>query len=359
MTRIERKLAPEITSSLSEGGVIPAHPLALDSSRRLDERHQKALTRYYIAAGASGIAVGVHTTQFSIREKGLLEPVLRVAAETVREAKLRHPFIKVAGVCGPTAQAVREAELASGFGYHLALVSPVGVENWPERRLLERVRAITEVMPVFGFYLQPAVGGRTLSNEFWKELMNTPGVMAIKVAPFSRYETSEVVRALANSERRAQIALYTGNDDSIVSDLMAQFRFKIDGRSISLRFAGGLLGQFAIWTRFSVSLVNKVRTFWKSGGKAGLTQELLRFSTELTDANSAIFDASNRFAGAIVGIQELLRRQGLVRNRLTLDPNEELSSAQSAAIDRVLKEHPALHLEDDSLVKKHIDEWLN
>jgi hypothetical protein len=359
VSRVERRLAPEISKALFEGGVIPAHPLAVDSSRRLDLRRQAALTRYYIAAGAAGIAVGVHTTQFGIRDKGMLEPVLRLAAETVKGSRVHRPFIKVAGICGPTKQAVQECELAADLGYDLALLSPVGVETWPESKLLERARTLAQIMPIFGFYLQPAVGGRRLDYGFWKALAEIPGVMAIKVAPFSRYETSEVARAVANSNRGDRVALYTGNDDSIVADLLSEFSFRVRGRLVRRRFVGGLLGQFAIWTKFSVELLNNIKSFWKStGGRRMAFDELLRVSTELTDANSAVFDARNGFKGSVVGIQEVLRRQGLVGNRLTINPKEELFTSQSNEIDRVLGEHPHLHSADDAFVKEHLASWL-
>jgi len=355
-----KTLHPAAAEMLRKGCVIPAHPLALDNSRKLDRKHQRALTRYYVEAGAGGVAVGVHTTQFAIRKAGLLEAVLRLASETVDEYGPREPFVKVAGICGPTDQAVREAEMASELGYDLALVSPVGVEGMREEELLERTWAVAEVIPVFGFYLQPAVGGRVLSANFWRRLADIPAVAAIKIAPFNRYRTLEVVKAVSASRRGYEIALYTGNDDNIVFDLVTPFRFVLNGRTVTKRIVGGLLGQWAVWTKSAVSLLDEIKRVTQGSAESNIIPaDILRLGVELTDANAAIFDAANNFRGSIPGIHEVLRRQGLMQNRLTLDPLEDLSPGQQNEIDRVLANYPHLHEVDDKFVKDRLNDWLS
>jgi hypothetical protein len=358
------KLRAEIKEQLLKGVVIPAHPLALDSSRKFDVNHQRALTKYYMAAGAGGIAVGVHTTQFEIHKNGMYESVLRTCSEAVDDENLRTPFVRVAGIVGRTDQAVREAEIASDLGYDLGLVSVVGVNDWSEEKLLERVEKILDVIPVFGFYMQPAVGGRKLSFNFWKKLADLPGVVAIKIAPFSRYETLEVVRAVANSNRREEVALYTGNDDNIVFDLITPYRFLVDGRPVEKRIVGGLLGQWAVWTKFAVSLLDQIKQVRNNDVSKGIDNSnsipvrLLGIGAELTECNSVIFDAKNNFRGLLPGTHEILRRQGLVTSRFTLNPKEDLSPGQAEEIDRILLDHPHLHSEDDAFIKEHLDEWL-
>jgi hypothetical protein len=353
------KLSADIKTLLLDGAVIPAHPLSLDSSRRLDVGHQRALTRYYVEAGAGGVAVGVHMTQFSIRERGMLEPVLRLASETIADLKPRRPFIKVAGICGETDQAVAEALLAKELGYDLALVSPVGVENWSEDRLLERAEQVSQILPVFGFYLQPSVGGRELSFEFWRRFAELPGVAAIKVAPFNRYHTVSVLRAVACSSRRDEIAVYTGNDDNIVADLLTPFDFSVEGRTVHKWVSGGLLGQWAVWTKSAVVLLEQIKRV-RSGSHRDIVapMDLLRLGNQLTDANAAIFDAANGFRGLLVGVNEILRRQGLVANRFTLESQGDISSRQMGEIDRVLFEYPYLHTLDDEFIRLHLNEWL-
>jgi len=313
--------------------VIPAHPLALTAERKLDERRQAALTRYYCEAGAGGIAVGVHTTQFAIRDPriGLFEPVLRLALDVVRERG--YNVLKVAGVCGTTSQAIREAKLARAIGYDLGLLSLAALPNASDDELIAHCRAVAGEIPICGFYLQPSVGGRLLSNAFWRRFCEIPAVRAIKVAPFNRYQTIDVARAVVESGRAGEIALYTGNDDNIIPDLLTEFRFATG----SVRFQGGLLGQWAVWTRRAVELVESVKT--------RPTAELLAQSAALTDANAALFDVRNRFAGCIAGIHEVLRRQGLLAGRWCLDPNEDLGPGQLEEIDRVLAAYP--HLTDD------------
>lgn len=345
----------DIRSHLATGHVIPAHPLALTAARKLDERHQRALTRYYVAAGAGGIAVGVHTTQFEIRDPrhGLLEPVLALAAETATSA-LRadpRPFARIAGVVGDTMQAVAEARLALDHGYDAGLVSLGALRDATEEGLLEHCRAIGDVLPLFGFYLQPAVGGRVLRYEFWRAFAEIPQVVAIKIAPFNRYQTLDVLRAVADSGR-TDIALYTGNDDSIVLDLLT--RFPALGESVRApRIVGGLLGQWAVWTRRAVETLAEAKTV--RDGET-INAGWLTRAAAATDANGAIFDVAHAFAGCIAGIHEVLRRQRLLDGVWCLDPNEGLSPGQREEIDRVLRVHP--ELTDDEFVAANIDDWL-
>jgi len=335
----------QVREKLLSGLVIPAHPLALNSQRQLDERHQRALTRYYCAAGAGGIAVGVHTTQFAIRNPkfGLLEPVLALAAEETSG----NDIVKIAGVCGKKKQAEGEAELAARLGYDAALLSLADLKDDSIPQLLEHARAIATVIPIVGFYLQPAVGGRPLSYEFWRQFVEIENVVAIKIAPFNRYQTLDVVRALSQSGRAQEVALYTGNDDNILNDLFTNF----DLGTQPLRIAGGLLGHWAVWTKTAVShlLLAKHHT-------ASVPGELLTLAQQITDANAAIFDAAHNFHGCIPGIHEILRRQGLLEGRWCLDQSEDLSPGQSEELDRVCRAYP--HLQDDEFVREHLDEWL-
>jgi hypothetical protein len=335
----------QLRKKLLSGLVIPAHPLALTSQRQLDERRQRALTRYYLAAGAGGIAVGVHTTQFAIRDPkfGLLEPVLALAAEQSRG----NDIVKVAGVCGKRKQALAEAELAAKLGYDAALLSLADLKHETIPQLLEHARAIATVVPIMGFYLQPAVGGGFLSYEFWRQFVEIENVVAIKIAPFNRYQTLDVIRALAQSGRAGEIALYTGNDDNILNDLLTRFDFGTE----PLRIVGGLLGHWAVWTKTAVSQLARAKQHSDS-----VPGELLTLAQQITDANSAIFDPAHNFQGCIPGIHEILRRQGLLEGRWCLDPAEELSSGQSAELDRVCHAYP--HLQDDAFVREHLDEWL-
>jgi dihydrodipicolinate synthase/N-acetylneuraminate lyase len=328
---------------LRRGVVIPAHPLALDANRKLDERRQQALTRYYLAAGSGGVAVGVHTTQFEIRDAhvGLYHPVLALAMDELRSTDA----IRVAGIVGQTAQAVKEAELAARCGYHAGLLSLAALRNAGVPELIEHARAVASVMPVFGFYLQPAVGGRVLPYEFWRKFVEIENVVAIKMAPFNRYQTLDVVRAVAESGRAGDIALYTGNDDSIVADLLTPFRFG----NQTVRIVGGLLGHWSVWTRRAVELLERVHNEPEWPG-------WLTLSAEVTDSNAAFFDAANQFAGCIAGLHEVLRRQGLLAGRWCLNPAEDLSPGQMEEINRVYGAYP--HLNDDDFVRRHLDEWL-
>ena len=344
-----------LRASLAHGVVIPAHPLALTAERRLDERHQRALTRYYLDAGAGGIAVGVHTTQFAIRrpEHGLLRPVLELAADTARawRGDAGGPLALVAGAIGHTAQAVSEAEIAASLGYDLVLLGLGALRDASDAELLAHCRAVAEVRPVFGFYLQPAVGGRVLGYRFWRELAEIERVWAIKIAPFDRYRTLEVVRAVADSGR-TDLALYTGNDDAIVADLVTPFA--VGGDGTARRIVGGLLGQWAVWTHAAVRLLERAHATRASDH---VDAALLRDGAALTDANAAIFDAANAFAGCIPGIHEVLRRQGLLRGSWCLDPHEQLSPGQAEEIDRVVRRYP--ELTDDRFVEERLEGWLS
>lgn len=349
-------LSPELFKALHEGLVIPAHPLALDQNRQLDERHQRALTRYYAASGAGGIAIGVHSTQFEIRDEAhnLYEPVLRMAAEEIAKANIARPFMKVAGVCGPTEQAIREARLAESLGYDAALLSMGGLVDWSEQDVLERTEQIAAIMPVIGFYLQPSVGGRIFSFDFWRKFADIPNVIAIKMAPFNRYQTIDVVRAVCYSSRRDEIALYTGNDDNIINDLLTTYRFEVAGETVEKAVVGGLLGHWAVWTNKAVELLEEIKLARANGE---LSQEWLTRNVQVTDANAAFFDPAHHFAGCIPGIHEVLRRQGLMQGIWCLNPNETLSPGQLEEIDRVYREYP--HLHDDAFVSEHLAAWLD
>jgi dihydrodipicolinate synthase/N-acetylneuraminate lyase len=337
---------------LRNGVVIPAHPLALTSERKLDERRQRALTRYYMDAGAGGIAVGVHTTQFPIREHGLYRPVLELAMETARSrlTDQTRPFALVAGVIGRTSQAVEEAQIARELGYELGLLGLGALAKASDSELIAHCRAVADVIPIFGFYLQPAVGGRVLGYSFWRAFAEIENVWAIKIAPFNRYATIDVVRAIVDAGRD-DIALYTGNDDSIVNDLLSPFAVGSPPRQRWV--AGGLLGQWAVWTRRAVEMLDRIKA-----ARTGSIQamDLLAQGTALTDANAAVFDAANGFAGCIPGIHEVLRRQGLLDGTWCLDPHESLSPGQAEEIDRVCRDYP--FLTDDDFVAENLDRWL-
>ena len=328
--------------------------MVLTANGKLDEERQRRLTRYYLACGAGGVAVGVHTTQFEIRrpEVNLLEPVLKLAAEEIDKLKLNRPVIKVAGIVGPTDNAMKEAVLAAKYGYHLGLVSMGGLPDYSEAELIKRVKKIAAIIPVFGFYLQPAVGGRLLSYDFWREFSDIPNIHAIKVAAFNRYQTLDVVRAVCSSDRRNEISLYTGNDDNIVADLLTPYRFDINGEHVEKRFAGGLLGHWAVWTKSAVDLFNEIKQCLSS--RPSEVEKLLAKGIEITDMNAAIFDPKNSFHGCIPGIHEVLRRQGLLEGLWCLNPNEKLSAGQTGEIDRVYKMYPKNT--DDAFVKKFLQE---
>lgn len=345
----------DIAARLRQGLVIPAHPLALTPARKLDERRQRALTRYYLSAGAGGIAVGVHTTQFAIRDPdiGLFAPVLELAATVMDayEASEGRSPVRIAGVVGGTTQASAEARMARDRGYHVGLVSLGALHGWSIEQLVAHVRTVGEIIPVMAFYLQPAVGGRELPFSFWQQVVDIESVVAIKIAPFDRYRTLDVVRAVAESDRGPEIALYTGNDDHIVFDLLTPFSF---GSGRTLHIVGGVLGQWALWTHRAVALHAECRAAVTVGAAP---RQLLQVAVDLTDANGAIFDAVNHYAGCIAGIHEVLHRQGFLSGTGLLDPAERLSPSQREEIDRVLAAYP--HLTDDAFVAEHLDEWLS
>jgi dihydrodipicolinate synthase/N-acetylneuraminate lyase len=346
-----------VSSMLMQGQVIPAHPLALDPRRRLDEQHQRALTRYYHAAGAGGVAVGVHTTQFEIRSPrhGLFRPVLELAAETIteRENATGRRIVRIAGVCGGRGQAVEEARFARDAGYHAGLLSLAALRTAGVDDLIAHCYAVAREIPLVGFYLQPAVGGRVLPVEFWRRFTEIPNVVAIKVAPFNRYQTLDVVRAVAESGRAAEIALYTGNDDHILLDLLTEYAIETAEGAVRLPMQGGLLGHWACWTRTAVEHLAACRRARCDGNVPG---DLLTLAEQVTDANAVLFDAANQFAGCIPGIHEVLHRQGLLSGTFCLDPGETLSPGQSEEIDRLYRSYP--HLNDDGFVAEHLDEWL-
>jgi dihydrodipicolinate synthetase family protein len=290
----------------------------------------------------------VHTTQFAIHDStvGLYRPVLELAAAELKNTRA----IRIAGIVGPITQALSEAQLARELGYHAGLVSLAALPRHTERELLDHVRLVAEVMPVFGFYLQPAVGGRVLSISFWRQFAELDNVVAVKIAPFNRYQTLDVVRAVADSGRESEIALYTGNDDSILVDLVTPYRF---GHR-TLRIVGGLLGHWAVWTRAAVEQLCKIQT---SANEVMVPREWLSLAQEITDSNAAFFDAANAFHGCIAGLHEVLRRQGLMAGRWCLDEEEDLSPGQMEEIDRVYRAYP--HLNDDAFVSEHLHEWLS
>ena len=333
----------------AEGCVIPAHPLALTADRKLDERRQKAVGRYYASSGAGGMAVGVHTTQFPIHDNGMLRPVLEIALEAADEAK--RPMVMVAGVQGSLTQAVAEARQARDLGYHMALLRPAaGTDD----EMIARAKAVGDVLPVIGFYLQPAVGGRVLSRDFWRRFAALDCVVGIKVAPFDRYRTLDVLNGVAQSGRHDKVALYTGNDNNILADLITPYELESGSGRTTIRFVGGLLGQFAVWTRVAVDLLNDAKA--ATQGDAVALSRVVRADGQLTDANAALFDVANNFHGCIAGINEILTRQRLLAGRWCLDPQEDLSPGQAAEIDRVCRAYP--HLADDAFVAEHRDAWL-
>ncbi|MFP6592802.1 MAG: dihydrodipicolinate synthase family protein [Candidatus Latescibacterota bacterium] len=344
-----------VRSALRAGLVIPAHPLALDEFGRIDERRQRALSRYYIDAGAGGLAVGVHTTQFEIRDVGFYRPVLELAASVVAERRPGEGFVQVAGVVGATASAVAEAELAHDVGCDAVLLSLAALKTATDDELIEHCRAVADVLPVIGFYLQPAVGGRHLGFGFWRRFAAIDNVVAVKIAPFNRYQTLDVLRGVAAAGRADEVSLYTGNDDNIVLDLITEHRVAgAAGTPVALRFAGGLLGHWAVWTQKAVELFAECR---QARGDASVPAELLTRAIEVTDTNAALFDVANGFAGCIAGIHEVLRRQGLLASIRCLNPDERLSPGQSVEIDRVYAAYP--HLNDDTFVAERVDDWLS
>lgn len=337
-------------AALRRGGVIPAHPLALTEARALDERHQRALSRYYLDAGSIGLAVAVHTTQFAIRDHGLLEPVLRLAAEEAGRHATR-PFM-VAGAVGATDQAMAEAELARDLGYHAVLLGLAALRDSDEDALIAHCERVAEVMPLIGFYLQAAVGGQPLPFGFWRRFARIENVVAIKMAPFNRYRTGDVVRAVVEAGAEGRITLYTGNDDHIVADLLTPFTYMRDGVAVTVRIRGGLLGHWSVWTRRAVALLDEIRE--APDGRSA--REWLALDACTTDANGVLFDAANDFAGCIAGVHEVLRRQGLMRGIWCLDVNETMGPGQMDELERILRDYP--DLTDDDFIRDHRQRWL-
>jgi dihydrodipicolinate synthase/N-acetylneuraminate lyase len=346
LVNMHRPLPPDIAALLRRGTVIPAHPLALDARRKLDARRQRALARYYLDAGSGGLAVGVHATQFAIREAGLYEPVLKIAVEEARNRKV----VLIAGLAGKTVQAKREAQIARGLGYHAGMLSLGAMKGASIDELIEHCAAIAAEIPLVGFYLQIAVGGIALPMEFWRRFAAIENVVAIKIAPFNRYATLDVVRGVVAARAEERIALYTGNDDHILLDLAVPFEIPREGQNVRVRIRGGLLGHWSVWTKTAVSLLEKVQ-------RGSVDENLLALDSRITDCNSAFFDVANNFAGCIPGCHEVLRRQGLLEGTWCLDPNEKLSPGQSEEIDRVCREHA--DLADDAFVRANLERWLS
>jgi len=349
-------IPPDSLAVLRRGAVIPAHLLALDARRKLDARRQRAMTRYYLDAGAGGVAVGVHSTQFAIRDVGLYEPVLELAMQTAREWKPLggpRPLFMVAGLAGRTEQAQREAKIARGLGYHAGLLSLAAMKGASEDEIVAHCRAVAEVMPLVGFYLQPAVGGIHLPMSFWQRFAAIDNVVAIKMAPFHRYRTLDVVRGVVAARAEERITLYTGNDDHIVLDLVAPFSFVRDGAPVTVRIRGGLLGHWSVWTRAAVQLLDRIHAAVEQGSAP---LELLALDSQVTDCNAALFDVAHDFHGCIAGCHEILRRQGILQGAWCLDPEEGLSPGQAEALTRVSRDYP--HLTDDAFVAEHRERWL-
>lgn len=350
------EIPADVLTVLRQGAVIPAHPLALDAHRQLDARRQRALTRYYLDAGSGGLAVGVHTTQFAIREVGLYEPVLALAMRTAREWMPlggARPLVMIAGLAGRTAQALQEARIARGLGYHAGLLSLAALKGASEDELIAHCEAVAAEMPLVGFYLQPAVGGLHLPTSFWRRFASIDNVVAIKMAPFNRYRTLDVVRGVVQAGAEQRISLYTGNDDHIVLDLLTPFTVQHEGRAVTLRVRGGLLGHWSVWTKRAVELLQRTQA---ASAEPAVSAELLALDAQVTDCNAALFDVANDFRGCIAGCHEVLRRQGLLEGTWCLDPAEGLSPGQAEELTRVHQVHPALH--DDDFVRQHLARWL-
>ena len=343
-----------VLETLRKGAVIPAHPLALDADRKLDTRRQRALSRYYLDAGSGGLAVGVHTTQFAIREVGLYRPVLELAMQTATE-RSRGPKVMIAGLSGRTEQAVKEAHIARDLGYHAGLLSLAAMKGASEDELIAHAQTVAEEFPLIGFYLQPAVGGIVLPVSFWRRFAQIENVVAIKMAPFHRYRTLDVIRGVAEAGAADRVTLYTGNDDHIVFDLLAPFTVVLNGKPTTMRIKGGLLGHWSVWAKKAVELLDRIHKTIEAGGTA--SPELLALDSQVTDCNAAVFDVANDFHGVIAGCHEILRRQGLLEGIWCLDPKETLGPGQAAEIDRVYTAYP--HLNDDDFVKANRERWLS
>ena len=352
MIRFADDIPADTLRSFRHGVVIPAHPLALNAKRKLDKVRQRALTRYYLDAGAGGLAVGVHTTQFAIREAGLYQPVLRLAAETAAESRPQGPIL-IAGLTGRTDQARREADTAAGLGYHAGLVSLAAFKGAAENEIIDHCAALARVFPLIGFYLQPAVGGVVLSAGFWRRFAALDNVIGIKIAPFNRYRTLDVVRGVAEARAEERVALYTGNDDHILLDLLTPFRIRRGDETVTLHIVGGLLGQWSVWTRRAVEMLAAAHA---AVARGTVDADLLALDAQLTDCNGAIFDVANDFAGVIAGCHEILRGQGLLEGIWCLDPAEALGPGQASEIARIRGAYP--HLTDNEFVAANLDRWL-
>ena len=344
---------PQVLATLRRGVAIPAHPLALDAGRKLDVRRQRALARYYLDAGAGGLAVGVHTTQFAIREAGLYRPVLELAMRSAAEWA-RQPPVMIAGLAGRTAQAVNEAQIARELGYHAGLLSLAALKGASEDELISHAQAVAGEIPLVGFYLQPAVGGLILPVSFWRRFAAIENVAAIKIAPFNRYRTIDVVRGVVEAGAADRVTLYTGNDDHIVFDLLTPFTVVANGRPTTVRIKGGLLGHWSVWVKKAVDLLERLHAAVAAGTAPA---DLLALDAQVTDCNGAIFDVANDFHGVIAGCHEILRRQGLLEGIWCLDPNETLGPGQQQEIDRVYAGYP--HLNDDAFVRANLHRWLS
>ncbi|MCF6297339.1 MAG: dihydrodipicolinate synthase family protein [Flavobacteriaceae bacterium] len=350
---MNNKLSSELQQYLHSGLVIPANPTALTKTLKLDERRQRALSRYYLEAGSDGLAIGVHTSQFEIREVGLYQPVLELGKEELDSfcSKNNKTILRIAGVLGLTKQAVREAQTAVDLGYHAVLLSLAALKNNTNDELINHCKAVAEVIPLIGFYLQPSVGGRVLDASFWREFARIENVVAIKIAPFDRYYTIDVIRGVAESGRADEIAIYTGNDDNIVADLLTEYEIPIGNKIIKKRIVGGLLGHWAVWNKKAVELMDRIKNATSSD-----IPNLLTLGIKVTDSNAAFFDSRNMFKGSIAGIHEILIRQGLLEANYTISPKEILSPGQKEEIDRVYKLYPELN--DDKFVAENLDKWL-
>ena len=341
---------------LAKGTVIPATPLALTQERKFDEKRERMLMRYYMDAGVGGIASCVHTTQFQVRDPkiGLFRPILEVVSDEVEKFEKRtgKVLVKVAGVCGKIDQAVKEAELAKELGYDAVLLSPGGLADYDEDMMIKRTEEVAKIMPVIGFYLQNSVGGKRFSYNYWQRLCEIDNVVAVKSAPFNRYQTLDVVRAAATSSRRDEIALYTGNDDNIVIDLLTKYKFEENGVTYEKQFVGGLLGHWSVWAKKVVEMFEMLK---KEAAKDSISADMLVLANQVTDANAAFFDTANNFAGCIAGLHYVLKKQGIFENIFCLDENETLSPGQAEEIERVYRMYP--HLNDDEFIKENLCKW--
>ncbi|WP_422350971.1 dihydrodipicolinate synthase family protein [Flagellimonas sp.] len=347
------KLTNELRQALNAGMAIPATPTALTNTLKLDEKRQRALLRYYQNAGAGGLAIGVHTSQFEIREAGLYQPILELGKEELDyfDEKSGKTLFRIAGVLGKTHQAIQEAQLASELNYHAVLLSLSSYKDSSNEELIQHCTRISEIIPIIGFYLQPTVGGRLLDSNFWRDFSNIENVVAIKIAPFNRYHTIDVVRGVAESNRSTEVALYTGNDDNIVADLLTEYAIPVNGKVVKKQIVGGLLGHWAVWTKKAVQLFEEIKSSNQND-----QQMLLSKGVGVTDANAAFFDSRNGFKGSIAGIHEVLIRQGLLESNYTINPKEILSPGQKKEIDRIYELYPELN--DDLFVAENLDNWL-